>query len=143
MYDKIRIISRISKRWDWLLSALLGLATTRTKCAPLNASPYCSPQGQFQSLKVSQTLLFYLYGRTQTSLHDHINKKSPAIARLSNFGWKMGFEPTTKNHHIPHIINKLQQQPKSTFQKGYKYVHNFCCLNKDIQKYVNNKIPDN
>ena len=30
----------------------------------------------------------------------------------------MGFEPTTKNHHIPHIINKLQQQPKSTFQKG-------------------------
>ena len=50
------------------------------------------------------------------------------------YGWKMGFEPTTKNHHIPHIINKLQQQPKSTFQKGYKYVHNFLLFEQRYTK---------
>ena len=71
----------------------------------------------------------------------HKKRRKVKTLRLLE-GWKMGLEPTTKKHHIPHIINKLQQQPKSTFQKGYKYVHNFCCLNKDIQKYVNNKTTD-
>ena len=30
------------------------------------------------------------------------NKKSLAVARLSNFGWKMGFEPTTFGTTIRH-----------------------------------------
>ena len=38
----------------------------------------------------------------RTSSHGYVNKKSLAIARLSNFGWKMGFEPTTFGTTIRH-----------------------------------------
>ena len=34
------------------------------------------------------------------------------------WGGRWDSNPRQKNHRIPHIINKLQQQPKSTFQKG-------------------------
>jgi hypothetical protein len=50
------------------------------------------------------------------------------------YGWKMGFEPTTKNHHIPHIINKLQQQLLNTCKSGYKYVHNFLLFEQRYTK---------
>ena len=46
----------------------------------------------------------------------------------------MGLEPTTKNHHIPHIINKLQQQLLSTCKSGYKYVHNFLLFEQRYTK---------
>ena len=97
--------------WDWLLR--------RLKPAPLNAFPLCSPRGHFQNLKVAAPLFFSLHKVNVSKLpRPYITKKALQNARLSSFGWKMGFEPTTKNHHIPHIINKLQQQPKSTFQIG-------------------------
>ena len=82
-------------RWDWLLR--------RLKSAPLNAFPYCSPQGHFQRLKVSAPLIFLLYiavcEQVPTAMY---NKKSLAKARLSNFGWKMGFLPSSIN---PFSIN--------------------------------------
>jgi hypothetical protein len=75
-------------RWDWLLR--------RLKSASLNAFPLCSPQGHYRSLKVSMPLILLLciavYEQVPTAMH---NKKSLAKARLSNFGWKMGLEPTT------------------------------------------------
>ena len=105
MYDKIRIIRRISKRWDWLLSALLGLATTRTKCAPLNASPHCSPQGHCQRQKSTLlAMISFLYTTYQTSLRRYIIKKVAqfTLYDFSTFGWKMGFEPTTFGTTIRH-----------------------------------------
>ena len=60
------------------------------------AHPIRSPRGRFRSLKESSTLIFSLYmvfcEQVPTTIY---NEKSLAVARLSNFGWKMGFEPTT------------------------------------------------
>ena len=53
---------------------------------------------------------------------------------FQSLGGRWDSNPRQKNHHIPHIINKLQQQPKSTFQKGYKYVHNFLLFEQRYTK---------
>ena len=45
--------------------------------------------------------LLYIVARKQAFATIY-NKKSLAIARLSNFGWKMGFEPTTFGTTIRH-----------------------------------------
>ena len=65
--------------------------------------PFRSPRGHFQSLKVSASLFFCCtfpfvnkFPRLCTT------KKALLIARLSNFGWKMGFEPTTFGTTIRH-----------------------------------------
>ena len=64
----------------------------------------------------------------------HTTKKRKVKTLRLLLGWKMGFEPTTKNHHIPHIINKLQQQLLSTCKSGYKYVHNFLLFEQRYTK---------
>ena len=81
-------------------------------------------------------MLSLLYISSQTSLGRYITKKVAqfALYDFSTFGWKMGFEHTTKNHHIPHIINKLQQQLLSTCKSGYKYAHNFLLFEQRYTK---------
>ena len=113
------------------------------------ACPFASFTIAFANDFALPFLFAYLFANVAQSggVEDCKNKKNSQSLRIWLFLYILwvedGIRTHDKNHHIPHIINKLQQQPKSTFQKGYKYVHNFCCLNKDIQKYVNNKIPDN
>ena len=75
----------------------------------------------------------------------HIQQKN---ARFVNLASAFGVEDGARTHDLRnHISTTLSTSCSSNqrvhFKKGYKYVHNFCCLNKDIQKYVNNKIPDN
>ena len=108
-----------SGRWDWLL---------RKQSLLRNAHPYRSPRGHFQSLKVSQTLLFYLYSRLQTSLHGYTNKKKSCKARLSNFGWKMGFEPTTFGTTIRHSNQLSYIHHIIRFRIGDKSNTDFCYI---------------
>ena len=108
-----------SGRWDWLL---------RKQSLLRYAHPYRSPRGHFQSLKVSQTLLFYLYSRLQTSLHGYTNKKKSCKARLSNFGWKMGFEPTTFGTTIRHSNQLSYIHHIIRFRIGDKSNTDFCYI---------------
>ena len=73
-----------SGRWDWLL---------RKQSLLRYAHPYRLPRGHFQSLKVSQTLLFYLYSRLQTSLHGYTNKKSLAKQDFQTLGGRWDSNP--------------------------------------------------
>ena len=55
---------------------------------------------KFEGLYATPFLLrIALCEQAHSAMH---NKKSLAVARLSNFGWKMGFEPTTFGTTIRH-----------------------------------------
>ena len=76
--------------WQGLTSASLRLSH------PLDAGAL----PKFESGNATYFLL-YIGARTQAFAPIY-NKKSLANARLSNFGWKMGFEPTTFGTTIRH-----------------------------------------
>ena len=73
-------------RWDWLLR--------RLKSAPLNAFPYCSPQGHYRSLKVSAPLLFLLYiavcEQAPTAMY---NKKALLLQGFQTLGGRWDSNP--------------------------------------------------
>ena len=61
----------------------------------------------------------------------------------SYLGGRWDSNPRHSEPHIHHIINKLQQQPKNTFQKGLQVRAQLLLFEQRYTKYVNNKIPDN
>ena len=92
-YNK-KSLARLSK---------MGLATTQTKVCFVTPIPFRSPRGHRQSLKVATPLSFLFSPAVCEQVPTAgYNKKSLAVARLSNFGWKMGFEPTTFGTTIRH-----------------------------------------
>ena len=78
-----------------------GIGYYASKLATSRPSPPLAA-GAFPKFESVCDTIFLLYSRLRTSSRGHITKKSLATARLSNFGWKMGFEPTTFGTTIRH-----------------------------------------
>ena len=127
----------------------MGLATPLAKLAALYAHPSRSPRGHLQKSQCSMNLQnpFCLDGRCLSKLNAALQTKKPLLCRGSSSIGSCWVEDGIRTHDLRnHISTTLSTSCNSNqkvhFKKGYKYVHNFCCLNKDRQKYVNDKTAD-